>query len=82
MNIPISQKWGEETPLKCMTILYVITCDIGVNSIHIYIYIYIIENGKCQYSVCNVSLCKWIVMSVLYAKMENYKKKKSVSFNT
>jgi hypothetical protein len=30
MNIPISQKWGEETTLKCMTILYVITCDIGV----------------------------------------------------
>jgi hypothetical protein len=43
-----------------LIISYVITCDIGFNSIHKYIS----RLKKCQYSVCNV-LCKWIVMSVL-----------------
>ena len=55
-----------------MTISYAITCDIGINSIHKYIS----KSEKCQYSVCNVLLCKWIVMSVLYVKMENYNNKK------
>ena len=53
-----------------LTASYEITCDICVNSIHKYIYIYIFRSGKCQYSVCNV-LCKCIVLSV---KMENYDK--------
>ena len=54
-----------------MTISYVITCDICINSIHKYLYI-------CQYSVCNVLLCKCIVMSELSVKMENYNNKKNL----
>jgi hypothetical protein len=49
-------------------LLWNFTCDICVNSIHKYIYIF--RSGKCQYSVCNV-LCKCIALSV---KMENYDK--------
>ena len=79
MNIPISKNKGkllhENRKLSgavIMTISYVITCDIGK---YIYIYIYI-QIRKCQYSVCNVLLCKWIVMSVLCVKIENYNNKK------
>ena len=56
-----------------LIISYVITCDIGFNSIHKYIS----RLKKCQYSVCNV-LCKWIVMSVLSVKMENYNNNKGI----
>jgi len=38
-----------------MTISYVMTCDVGINSIHQYIYMYIyIQVGICQY---NQTLC-------------------------
>ena len=55
---------------------FTITCDIGINSIHKYIYIS--RSGKCLQSVCNVLLCKYIVLSI---KIENYKKRRqAVSF--
>ena len=57
-----------------MTTSYVITRDIGINSMHRYIS----RSEKWQYSVCNV-LCKWIVMYVFYAKMENYNNNKTTT---
>jgi hypothetical protein len=35
-----------------MTISYVITCDIGIISMHEYIHI---QSGQCQYRVCNAN---------------------------
>ena len=54
-----------------MTISYEKTCDICINSIHQYIYS---VREKCQYSVCNVLLCKCTVLSIVCKNGELFKK--------
>ena len=49
----------------------IITCDIGINSIHKYIYLDR-ENANIA---CVMSYCVNLQQSVLYLKMENYNKK-------